>query len=119
MSGVKLTVLLPLLNQQIKHAVKATNDGKITYTVVLCHSNGRCAELAEFASEVADFCKDIIDIVNFPSSMDIQDMVVDFKQRSLTSNGNSAESDEEIAMAKVKLRNKVLFLTPQTAKQFF
>lgn len=51
--------------------------------------------------------------------MDIQDMVVDFKQRSLTSNGNSAESDEEIAMAKVKLRNKVLFLTPQTAKQFF
>ena len=37
MSGIKLTYLLPIMNQQIKEAVANDNE-KVLYTMVLCHS---------------------------------------------------------------------------------
>jgi len=37
MSGIKLTYLLPIMNQQIKEAVGNDNN-KVLYTMVLCHS---------------------------------------------------------------------------------
>lgn len=56
MSGIKLTVLVPLLDKQIKYAVSkfgsedGQSDAKIIYTLVICYSNGRCHEYAEFAN---------------------------------------------------------------------
>ena len=65
MSGIKLTYLLPIMNQQIKEAVSVESEEKVLYTMVLCHSMKRCDELATFANELTRFCTDIIDIVLF------------------------------------------------------
>ena len=76
MSGIKLTVLLPLVNQQTKLVVTNEDDSigdKVAYTLVLCHSNIRCRELGEFTEELTSFCKDIVDVVVFDSS-DLQDL---------------------------------------------
>jgi hypothetical protein len=62
MSGIKLTLLLPLVNQQIKHVLKMKSN-ELVYTLVLCHTNGRCAELASFTNEMTRFCQDIVDVV--------------------------------------------------------
>jgi hypothetical protein len=64
MSGIKLTYLLPIMNQQIKEAVANDNE-KVLYTMVLCHSQKRCDELAQFSNELTRFCSDIIDVVVF------------------------------------------------------
>ena len=64
MSGIKLTYLLPIMNQQIKEAV-AEDDNKVLYTMVLCHSMKRCDEMAKFSSDLTRFCSDIIDVVLF------------------------------------------------------
>lgn len=40
-------------------------DRKIIYTVLLCHSNGRCQEWAGFARQLLTFCQEIIDVVTF------------------------------------------------------
>lgn len=44
MSGIKLTVFIPLLNQQIRAAIDNSAEGttKPIYTLVLCHSFLRC-----------------------------------------------------------------------------
>ena len=71
MSGIKLTLLLPLINQQIKHAIDqqmsstGDDDLKTIYTMFICHSNARCEELAQFARDLTFFCTDIVDIVKF------------------------------------------------------
>jgi len=77
MSGVKLTYVLPMINQQIKEAV-ASEDEKVLYSMVLCHSNARCEELAEFAKDLTRFCTDIIDVVIF-DQLDFQDVKIDWK----------------------------------------
>lgn len=38
---------------------------KIVYTLVLCHSNGRCQEWVEFAQQLLTFCQGVVDIVSF------------------------------------------------------
>lgn len=80
MSGVKLTYILPIINQQIKEVV-ASEDGKIIYSLVLCHSNARCEELAEFTRELTRFCTDIVDVVIF-DQLDFQDVKIDWNERT-------------------------------------
>ena len=110
MSGIKLTLLLPLINQQIKHALASEND-KIIYSMVLCHTNSRCEELATFAQELTTFCSDIIDIVKF-DQLDFQDVKIDWKRRT---EEIKAQDDEDAQKEVIKRINKFIFVTPQTA----
>ena len=80
MSGIKLTYLLPIMNQQIKEAVANDND-KVLYTMVLCHSMKRCDELATFGNDLTRFCHDIIDVVLF-DQLDFQDVKLDWAKRT-------------------------------------
>jgi superfamily II DNA/RNA helicase len=52
LTGIKLTVMLPVLNAQIRQAVQnsALDTIKPLYTVVLCHSFIRCQEVSETLS---------------------------------------------------------------------
>ena len=79
MSGIKLTLLLPIINQQTKYAINEaeTLSDNVAYSLVLCHSNIRCEELGKFAEDLTTFCKDVIDVVVFESS-DLQDIKVDW-----------------------------------------
>jgi hypothetical protein len=116
MSGIKLTLLLPILNEQIKHTIQkissSKDDGKLVYSLILCHSNGRSAELADFAKELVEFCKDVVDVVSFGGSMEIQDIAIEWRQRTKIEDGS-----EE--MGKMKSRNKVVIVTPDTALKMF
>lgn len=42
LSGIKLTLLLPVINQQVKHVI-SQEDNKVIYSLILCHSNQRCS----------------------------------------------------------------------------
>lgn len=91
MSGIKLTLLLPIFNQQIKHVIKSD---QITYTMVLCHSNARCQQLAEFSEELTSFSANIIDIVVF-ESQELADMKQEWKQRCNPEEKKVENDDEE------------------------
>ena len=63
MSGIKLTVLLPLLNHLIREvASDPTGEGRAV--VILAHSALRCSELEGFLKELLAFFKDVIEIVD-------------------------------------------------------
>lgn len=64
MSGIKLTVLLPVLNQLIRDTVAGT---EALYVAILCHSAIRCSEFEDFLEELFTFCKDAIEIVDLYS----------------------------------------------------
>jgi hypothetical protein len=68
MNGIKLTVLMPIFNAQIRQAVARAADeaasSKYLYSIVLCHSSMRCADLAEFSESLLEYCSGMIDIVN-------------------------------------------------------
>jgi hypothetical protein len=111
MSGIKLTLLLPIINQQIKHVVQTE---KLTYSIVICHSNARCQQLAEFAEELTAFSKTIIDIIVFDSS-DLADIKIQWKNSCEEKKIQSDEAQHE----QIRLRNKVLFVTPAIALAIF
>ena len=70
MNGIKLTVFLPLINQQLRAAIfnsTAEHYSNPLYTLVLCHSFLRCQELADTLQEIVTFCSDLVDIVNLDS----------------------------------------------------
>jgi hypothetical protein len=89
MSGIKLTVFLPLINEQIKHVItKLQNEEKsstMTYSLILCHSNARCEELTSFLTELTKFCSDIVDVVCV-QSMDEHDLKQHLKNNKSQSN---------------------------------
>ena len=121
MSGIKLTYLLPIMNQQIKEAVTIESDEKVLYTMVLCHSMKRCDELATFANELTRFCSDVIDIVLF-DQLDFQDVKLDWAKRTTKPKEESkVEIDEDGEEQKnhIKLRNKILFVTPSLAQTIY
>jgi len=96
LSGIKLTLFLPLINTQIKQMF-TSNDDKIMYTLVLCNTNSRCNQLAEFASELTKFCKDIVDVVAF-DQIDFQDVKHDWKQRTEQTQKVKDEQPDEDAL---------------------
>ena len=72
MNGIKLTVLLPLLHNQIKHNImeqakeNADEDSStpLVVSIVLCHTQLRAAEMTDFAKELTEFCSEIVEVVN-------------------------------------------------------
>lgn len=125
MSGIKLTVLVPVLDKQIKYAVSKfgsnedeDQDTKIVYTLVICYSNGRCWEFAEFAKQLVTFCPDIIDILTFEES-DQNDIKIEWnKHVKLAQNANVSNADKEeskVQLQDIKKKNKLIFATPVQA----
>lgn len=76
--------------------------------MVLCHSNARCQELAEFSEELTSFSKSIIDVIIFDSN-EMTEMKMYWKSHTEEA---KIENDDEDDQERVKLRNKVLFVTP-------
>lgn len=119
MSGIKLTVLVPLLDKQIKYAVSkfgsedGQSDAKIIYTLVICYSNGRCHEYAEFANQLVTFCPDVLDILTFEES-DHNDIKIEWsKLVKLAQPPQNEESPTELQ--NIKKKNKLIFVTPVQA----
>jgi hypothetical protein len=103
MSGIKITVFLPLLNDQIKCAVMNSGDTeqqhKPLYTLVLCHSFVRCAEVAETLEELTSFCSELLDIVNLDSG-DLAEVALKLKLSMQETN---------------PMRSRVIIATPSLA----
>ena len=57
-NGIKLTVMLPLLHNQIKNAIAnmAQEEPQMTYSAVVSHSQSRSMILADFVKELTHFC---------------------------------------------------------------
>lgn len=115
LSGIKLTVLLPLLNQQIKYAIKEAEEDKVIYSLVICNSNKRCGELYEFCQQLTTYCKDVVDLVMF-EHLDFKDCKHEWKQR--VKRVESGDQEEQKKMD-IKVINKVVFLTPMIASSMF
>ncbi len=81
MSGVKLTVLLPTLNNLIRSVVTSVKDEKshAKYLLILCHSSLRCQELEGFIKEITHFCSDVLSVVGAYAS-DSTENVIALKQ---------------------------------------
>lgn len=86
------------------------------YTILLCHSNGRCQEWVDFANELLTFCQDIIDIVSF-EDQDSNDIQIWWKkqQKLLQANTDGDAGDQK----KIGKLNKLIIMTPQQANVLF
>lgn len=73
MNGIKLTVLLPTLHNQIKASIMAQaadpNSPPVA-SLVLCHSQLRAAQFYDFATELTVFCTEIVEVVNIDAGHD-------------------------------------------------
>jgi len=101
MSGIKLTTILPLLNGQIRAAVTADEP---IYSLVICHSFARCADVAEFSESCLTFCDNAVEVINLASG--------DTKEHLTTL---KAEKEEEAKQA----HSKVIVSTPSLALKLF
>ena len=72
LNGIKLTVMLPVLNNQIKDAISMMADSMGTssddtapllYSTIMCHSHMRCEDMGEFISQLTSFCDEIVKVV--------------------------------------------------------
>ena len=73
MNGIKLTVLLPTLHNQIKYSIMAQSidpAAPLVASLVLCHSQMRSAQVLEFTEELANFCKEVVEVVNIDTDHD-------------------------------------------------
>ena len=83
MTGIKLTVLLPLFNAQIRAAAMQTvtvpeNEQVEFYSIVICHSFIRCEEMAEFCNELVQFCPEMLEVLHL-DSRELNDALVKLK----------------------------------------
>ena len=74
MSGIKLTVLLPVLNHLIRSVV-ASKTSEVQYIAILCHSAMRCAEFEGFLKDLFSFCNDVIEIVDLYSGDKVENAI--------------------------------------------
>ena len=65
MSGVKLTILLPTINQLIRHVVTnvTSSESDCFYVMVLCHSHLRCQEMENFLKGLTAFLGDVSEVI--------------------------------------------------------
>lgn len=73
MNGIKLTVLLPTLHNQIKSSIMAQAADPTSPPVaslVLCSSQLRASQMYDFATELTVFCNEIVEVVNIDDSQD-------------------------------------------------
>ena len=82
-NGIKLTVFLPLINNQIRYSIEQTaseETPKLNYSVILCHSKGRSQQISEFLAEMTYFCSEIIKVINLDESSDINDSLAQLRK---------------------------------------
>lgn len=101
LTGIKLTVFLPLLNNQIRQAVlNSVADSPVPlFSVVLCHSFPRCSQVSETLKDVTAFCSELVEIVDLDTS-DLTEVNLKLK-KSLAS--------------QTSLKSRVLIMTPSLA----
>ena len=104
MSGIKLTVLLPLLNQLIRDVTINQGNKGAQSVVILCHSAMRCTEMEGFLKELLAFCQDVIEIIDLYNG-DKQENAIHLK-KALTP---ITSSDPRV---QIKARCKVIVSTP-------
>lgn len=102
MSGIKLTVLLPVINQLIKEAASSTD---VRYVAILCHSAMRCQEFEEFLKLLFTFANDVIEVIDLFSG-DKAENAIALKQAFA-----KPETTQDLRAA-LKARCKVLISTP-------
>jgi len=70
LAGIKLTFLLPLLNNLLRSAIENSlgDAPKPLSLVILCHSFLRCQELADLSQELVQFCGDMLEVVSLDSA---------------------------------------------------
>jgi len=58
MSGIKLTLLLPTVDNLLRKVVTSVANEKsdAQYILILCHSTMRCTEIEEFCRKLTTFC---------------------------------------------------------------
>ena len=81
-NGIKLTVFLPLLNNQMRHAIteSITSEGSpLIHTAVICHSKARSAVITEFLTDLSSFCSSMLKIINLDESNDIKDSLAIYR----------------------------------------
>ena len=101
MAGIKLTFLLPLLNNLLRSAIENSlaDSPKPMCIVILCHSFLRCQELADLASELVQFCGEMLEVVNLDSA-DAAECALKLKKSLQDRNA---------------LKSRVLIMTPSIA----
>lgn len=104
MSGVKLTVLLPVLNHLIREVASGA-DEDTHYLGILCHSARRCAEYEAFIKGLLGFCTDVVDLVGFYSGDKAENALAIKKAMART-------AGEAQAKQAIKDRCKVFVATP-------
>lgn len=105
MSGVKLTVLLPLLNHLLRHVVGSVHSDKASmhYLLVLCNSTHRCKEMEQLVFSLTQFCREIVDVLGLYSN-DSQDNLITLKR--------STNRQDESLKSLFKSKCKVIITTP-------
>lgn len=70
MAGIKLTFLLPLLNNLLRSAIEnsLSDSPRPLCIVILCHSFLRCQELADLAQDLVQFCGEMLEVLNLDSA---------------------------------------------------
>lgn len=101
LTGVKLTVMLPVLNQQLRQSVANSicDTPKPLFSIFLCHSFVRCGEVAETLTELVTFCAEMIEILNLDSA--------DFTETQLKLKKSMQNS--------TAVKSRVLVMTPSMA----
>lgn len=86
------------------------------YTLVICHSNGRCQEWVEFAEQLLTFCQGIVDIVSFEDS-DANEVKLQWKKLVQQAEGKEDKDGDSAdeSISQIKTRNKLVIVTPAQA----
>ena len=81
-NGIKLTVFLPLVNNQIRHSITesfSTEGSPDIHSVVICHSKARSATITEFLTDLTSFCSDMIKVINLDNTSDVKDSLAIYR----------------------------------------
>ena len=81
-NGIKLTIFLPMLNNQMRHAITESvinEDSTAIHSAVICHSKARSATITEFLTDLTSFCSEMVKIINLDESSDIKDSLAIYR----------------------------------------
>ena len=81
-NGIKLTVFLPLLHNQIKNAIMQMAEEKpqMTYSSIVTHSQSRSMIVADFLKDLTHFCKEMVTVINLDESTDLNDALAQIRK---------------------------------------
>ena len=81
-NGIKLTIFLPMLNNQMRHAITESvinEESPVIHSAVICHSKARSATITEFLTDLTSFCSEMVKIINLDESSDIKDSIAIYR----------------------------------------